>query len=137
MVPFVSFLALAGNTIAISSDTDMEILASTLAVIEPVAENSPAARSLYHVCQKFYQITKILTSDKQNTIFKSSSEGQNFVDMPSVILDDSYELTAQVDVADCTYPMSQQDWDDVMKDFQIGLDDVNAGEMASFIEPYM
>lgn len=135
-MPFVSFLALVGNTIAISSDSDMPLLASTLAIIKPVTENSPAAQSLFDVCQKFYCIAEILVSGKPNAIPKTSIQA-NAVATSFENSNAGFDLSGPMDISDYKYPMSQQDWDDVMREFETGLGDVNAGEMAMFIEPYM
>jgi len=137
MVPSVSFLALVGNAIALSSGSDMALLASTLAIIEPVADNSPAAKSLFDVCHKLFSIAEIILSGKLNTIPKTLFESQTGVVIRTEGSDIGYDFSAATDFSDYRYPMSQQDWDDAMKDFDVELSDIDARELAMSIEPYM
>lgn len=139
LVPFVSFIVLVGNIIAISSDSDMGLLNSTLLVIKPVAENSPAALSLFEVCQKFYRIAEILVNERPNDFLKlSHTDIRAAHDLTSFEdLNSDFNLPVEMDLSDYKFPMSQQDWDGVMKDFDMEFSDVNAGEMAMFMEPYM
>lgn len=126
-----------GNAIARSSRADFPLFSSTLSIIAPSAESSPAAQKLHRVCAKLYAITELLVAqgipDNEEIRWRSSQSVEHScnADMPS--------NSAELDEANvvCNLPMSQHDWDSVMEDFDLGLQNMNPGELAALVEPYM
>jgi hypothetical protein len=56
MAPFVPFIALVGNAINTSSREDIALLEAALAVMQPVAVESPFVRSISNECQSLFDL---------------------------------------------------------------------------------
>jgi hypothetical protein len=135
MVPFSCLVVLAGNTIASSSTEDLELLAATISAIEPIAASSPSGRKLYSVCKSFYQASSF-SVDRQMSIsraplYPTVSASEAFDPSDGVALSGQLHGPAHM-----TYEhiMAPQDWDTIMNEFDL---EIGAGEMASYVEPYI
>lgn len=120
IVPFVSFIVIVGNAIAMSSAKDLALLSQVVSIIKPAVEHTPATQKLYNVCQKFYQIADLIVS-QQSQVVHQTTLGMG-----------AGGLAGMNDL-----PMSEQAWDTVMQGFDLELDGMDAGAMATFVEPYM
>ena len=124
-VPFVPFVVLFGNCIAQSNHDDLDLLRTTASTLEGIADRSPAGHKLCSACSRFIKIAEVLLA--QDTMKRSSSQ-------PSPIPVDPYTVDFQM-LPD--FPVSQQDWDGMLDDFDLGLGAESAREMTSYFEPFM
>ncbi|KAI5924816.1 hypothetical protein F4810DRAFT_700572 [Camillea tinctor] len=142
LVPFVSFIVLAGNAIATSSSGDLALLSSVVSVMAPAAANSPIARKMHDACERFGRIA--------NRIVSSASEGpmSHKVYQEQVFDNGGLSLGVATDgttaMPDHThaapfgygYPMAQHDWDSAMMGFESELGDYDSRDLTNIIEPY-
>ena len=134
VVPFVAFLVVTGNVIVTTSSADLSLLRSTTDALASAAEKSPIAHRLHGVCSKFYQIATII-HDQQ----KKSGAIQNHM-LQQATATEGTAYSMQVDplaMYGNNYPMLQQHWDGIMEDSHLEFGDINAGELATFVEPYL
>lgn len=118
---------LAGNTIASLSVEDLGLLDAAISAIKPVAGSSPSGKKLCGVCRAFYQFASF--SVARQTATPHSPTIARMSAFPA-------DLTSVKYTRDSSYGhiMAPQDWAVVMDEFELGTD---AGEIASFVEPYM
>ncbi|KAI3536739.1 hypothetical protein CSPX01_10636 [Colletotrichum filicis] len=132
LVPFASFVVLAGHTVATASEEDLTLLCSAVSAIEPTSISSPSAKKLYDVCKTFYELASF-AAKRRSLISKRPPHteqvyGQRELgDIPSLP-----EVNFAVPPYD--HIMAPQDWDAVMNEFDLGT---GASAMASFVEPYI
>ncbi|KAK1476663.1 hypothetical protein CTAM01_15391 [Colletotrichum tamarilloi] len=132
LVPFASFVVLAGHTVAMASEEDLTLLCSAVSAIEPTSISSPSAKKLYDVCKTFYELASF-AAKRRSLISKRPPHteqvyGQRELgDIPSLP-----EVNFAVPPYD--HIMAPQDWDAVMNEFDLGT---GASAMASFVEPYI
>ncbi|KAK0378801.1 hypothetical protein CLIM01_03848 [Colletotrichum limetticola] len=132
LVPFASFVVLAGHTVATASEEDLTLLCSAISAIEPTSISSPSAKKLYDVCKTFYELASF-AANRRSLISKRPPHteqvyGQGELgDIPSLP-----EVNFAVPPYD--HIMAPQDWDAVMNEFDLGT---GASAMASFVEPYI
>jgi hypothetical protein len=134
IVPFVSFLVLAGNAIATCSDADLELLSSMVALIAPVAEQSPTARKMHDVCERFARLARLIVASSMDR-----PQEQNF----QMIMSSEYPINASphsnnggLMVDGYGLPMTQHGWDSVMVDFEAELGVPDSRSLTSVMEPY-
>ncbi|KAK3935944.1 hypothetical protein QBC46DRAFT_396259 [Diplogelasinospora grovesii] len=137
LVPFASFVVLAGNTVASASAEDLALLSATVSAIEPIASNSVSGKKLLDVCESFHQIAS-LSVTRQSTIPGGPLHPTAGAPLMS---DHRFEanIATQLPVGNQIVPshgynMAAHDWDALMSEFDLEID---AGAMASFVEPYM
>ncbi|KAE8441043.1 hypothetical protein EG329_006080 [Mollisiaceae sp. DMI_Dod_QoI] len=135
LVPFACFVVLAGNTIASSSTEDLELLSGAISAIGPIAASSPSGRKLYDVCRSFYEAASF--SVARQTAASRAPPHPNV--SATQVFDHLGEtsFSAQLDSTEAPsyeHIMAPHDWDTIMNEFELGIE---AGEMASFVEPYM
>ncbi|KAK1495523.1 hypothetical protein CCUS01_13404 [Colletotrichum cuscutae] len=132
LVPFASFVVLAGHTVATASEEDLTLLCSAVSAIEPTSISSPSAKKLYDVLKTFYELASF-AAKRRSLISKRPPHteqvyGQGELgDIPSLP-----EVNFAVPPYD--HIMAPQDWDAVMNEFDLGT---GASAMASFVEPYI
>ena len=73
MVPFVPFVVLAGNAVATSSEADVALLDAAIALMRPVAIDSPMACKLCTEAEDLSRIAKTF-----------SPGNRDFADHPSL-----------------------------------------------------
>jgi hypothetical protein len=140
LVPFVSFIILAGNAIATSSSADLALLASVLAVLSPSTEMSPLVRKIHEACERFYQIASVILSAataRDSNITVDSAQTQ----MGQVaILDSQSQLPGAAGGEEQAFgfPMALEDWDSVMLGYESELgNSFDARALTDIIEPYI
>jgi hypothetical protein len=126
---------LAGNTVASSSTEDLELLAAAISAIEPIATSSPSGRKLYDVCKSFYRAASF-SVDRETAILRAppyptASASEAFDDPAEMVLSGQLHNPAHTSYE---HIMAPQDWDTIMNEFDL---EIGAGEMASFVEPYI
>jgi len=135
-VPFVAFLVITGNVIITASSADLSLLRSTVTALESAAGKSQTMHRLHDVCSKFYQIAVIIHDQQKQS---GAIQGQMHDRTRAVPAGDA-TFPMQVDPATMyynNYPMLQQHWDGIIENSDLEFGDINAGEMATFVEPYM
>nr|POE94377.1 hypothetical protein CFP56_16617 [Quercus suber] len=139
LVPFVPFVALIGHAIAKSSTADFMLCSSALAVITPASETSPAARKLHRVCTRLYAIAELIIAKGASQRPMGSQRGVSHFAQQS--LNDNNTSSdfpgSHEPSISCDLPMTQEDWDAVMEGFDFELQNINPGELAAFVEPYL
>jgi hypothetical protein len=141
-VPFVSFIVLAGNAIAISSSTDLPLLSSVVSVMAPIAPSSPLVRKMHDACERFSRVASlvVLSASEQPSLNYRQYAGQVASDVAPP--DGSVEGSAMPNSGqpismDFSFPMAQGDWDSVMMDFESELGNYDPRTLANIIEPYI
>ncbi|BCS20258.1 uncharacterized protein APUU_20690A [Aspergillus puulaauensis] len=128
LVPFASFVVLAGNTVASSSAEDLALLSAAIAAIEPIATSSLPGRKLYDACQSFYQFSRFAVARQvafaDQTLVSSHGPEAPF----------SASLGPPQSAVSYEHIMAPQDWDAVMNELDL---EIGVGAMASFVEPYI
>lgn len=128
LVPFASFVVLAGNTVASSSAEDLALLSAAIAAIEPIATSSLPGRKLYDACQSFYQFSRFAVARQvafaDQTLVSSDGPEAPF----------SASLGPPQSAVSYEHIMAPQDWDAVMNELDL---EIGVGAMASFVEPYI
>jgi hypothetical protein len=125
-VPFVPFVVLFGNIIAQRNLHDLQLLRKTVTTLEAIADRSPAGRKLHGACAQFLKIAEMFLS--LDTAKQSGGQ-------PSPQTVDAYAVESQMLPE---FPVSQQDWDGMLNDFDLGLGAESAREMmTSYFEPFM
>ncbi|KAI1735652.1 hypothetical protein F4680DRAFT_434695 [Xylaria scruposa] len=126
LVPLVPFIVLAGNAIATSSGNDLPLLSRIIAVLQPVAANSPLIRKVHGACESLSRIAdRVVTSASPPSAVNDQQQQQ--AAYPQVSQEQQFETYA--------FPMGQQDWDSVMMGFEAELGDYDSRELANIIEP--
>lgn len=141
LVPFVSFIVLAGNAIATSSSADLALLSSVLETMAPVADDAPNIRKIHDACQRFSQVASLIVSSASKSSLRRT-EYQEPVSNDGLPLNGSAEGSGMPDDAhgitiDYAFPMAQQDWDSAMTGFESALGDWDSRALTSTMEPYI
>lgn len=144
IVPFVSFIILAGNAIATSSSADLDLLSSVLSVISPIVETSPLARRMHGACERFFQIAGVIVSAA--TTSRDSITIRLSDTTPSEVqtgheegkFQEQSALTGDGEQA-FGFPMALEDWDSVMLGYEseLGNGSFDARTLTGIIEPYI
>jgi hypothetical protein len=136
LVPFVSFIVLAGNAIATSSSTDLELLSSILQVLAPAAAESSSSRNVYDACERFGRIANAVVADAGENQYQAQNPNTSVpLSCPSAggnALEDTQSMPPEYGL-----PMAQQDWDSVMMDFQSEMGEYDSRTLTSILEPYL
>ncbi|KAK7754301.1 hypothetical protein SLS62_003594 [Diatrype stigma] len=140
LVPFVSFIVLAGNAIATTSAEDVALLSSAVSVLAPVADDSPTIKKMHDACDRFSRIAGLIVSNAYGApSFHQEQQRQAFDDACSpngpTIRPDMHPVEP-IDM-DYSLPMAQEDWDTVMMGFESELGDYDSRTLANIIEPYI
>ncbi|KAI0858462.1 hypothetical protein F4860DRAFT_486296 [Xylaria cubensis] len=126
LVPLVPFIVLAGNAIATSSSSDLPLLSRIIAVLQPVAADSPLVRKVHGACESLSRIAnRVVSSASPPSAVNHQQQQQG--GYPHVSQAQQFESYA--------FPMGQQDWDSVMMGFEAELGDYDSRELANIIEP--
>lgn len=139
-MPFVSFIVLAGNAIATTSNDDLELLTSALSVLAPVTDISPTIQKMHDACDKFSRIAGLIVSNaNQGSLDHKQQGGSSNNSLPPHLSIGEPDLLGQTDPTniDYSFPMAQEDWDSVMMGFESELGDYDSRTLANIIEPYI
>ncbi|KAI0600387.1 hypothetical protein F4775DRAFT_545619 [Biscogniauxia sp. FL1348] len=142
LVPFVSFIVLAGNAIATSSSADLALLSSVISVMAPAAANSPIARKMHDACERFGRIANRIVSSASGAAMghKAYPEQVFNAGLPLGVAADGTTAAmpghAHPVSFECGLPMAQHDWDCAMMGFEAELEGYDSRALTSIIEPY-
>lgn len=153
--PFVPFTVLVGNVIAERDVNDLKLLEKSVETLHGAAALSAAVSKLYRACRIFYQIAKIYLrhpkterveeQHPQQTI-NPKDDGSRSRSLPTAAVpsnDFQHQTTAwqppetDVDIDLPDFPLSQQDWNGMLDDWDLGLGAENAREMSMYFEQYL
>lgn len=138
LVPFVSFVVLAGDAIATSSSADLALLSSAVSIMAP-ATAFPTAQKMHDACERFGRVAR--------TIVESASQGLGHRRdchsspgaLPPAAPVDQWGLQSDTPAisAEYGYPMAQHDWDSIMIGFEAELGGYDSRTLTNIIEPYI
>lgn len=147
LVPFVSFIILAGNAIATATATtlansDLQLLSSVLTVISRTAETSPLARRIHDACERFLHIARVIVSAATKGQDGITIDGGHAASSLTAQMDQQVYLEGQSILAEdaepaSLFPMALEDWDSVMlgHEAEFGAN-FDARALTGIIEPY-
>ncbi|KAJ9615532.1 hypothetical protein H2200_001607 [Cladophialophora chaetospira] len=141
--PFIPYIVLVGNVIADRNVEDLRLLESCVETLQNVAQVSASVSKLYKACRIFYQIAKIYLSQPAE---KLRLQDNQQTPRPTTILPSNASLQQQyttsaqetggdIDLPD--FPLSQQDWNGMLDEWDLGLGAENARQMSAFFEQYL
>ena len=135
MVPFACYIVLAGHTIASGSVEDLDLLYTTLSVIEPFSATSASGKKIIDVCKAFYQIASYFVM-QSNRPSNNQETATNYA-TPIGTWPAEGDMSLQMDNPGpfrYEQSMAPQDWNDLTDSLDLGI---NAASLANFIEPYL
>ncbi|KAL8655066.1 MAG: hypothetical protein Q9210_001127 [Variospora velana] len=128
--PFIPFISVFGNTIAQADSQDLALLGAFVSTLGCAAEQSHAVRKLYHACSSFHQIAKVYIAQQSRHVALLRDRAEDVVaDYKS--MDNMVEHNLQ---ALPEFSMSQQEWDIMLSDWDLGLGTEDARQMSSFLD---
>ncbi|KAI0446380.1 hypothetical protein F4803DRAFT_504620 [Xylaria telfairii] len=129
LVPLVPFIVLAGNAIATSSGSDLPLLSRLIAILQPVAANSPLVRKVHGACESLSKIAnRVVSSASPPSTLDEQQQQQQQGEYPAVgQQEQQFESYA--------FPMGQQDWDSVMMGFESEFGNYDSRALANIMEP--
>lgn len=128
--PFVPFISIFGNVIAQSNMQDLALLGAFVLTLQSAAEQSRAVKKLYHACKSFHQIAEAYIANQTRHVTQSRGRGTN-------AHADSRPMDRAGDTAFQPFSetlMSQQDWDMMLQDWDLGLGTEDARHMSNFLD---
>ncbi|KAL8973920.1 MAG: hypothetical protein Q9197_001831 [Variospora fuerteventurae] len=128
--PFVPFISVFGNTIAQADSQDLALLEAFVSTLECAAEHSHAIRKLYRACSSFHQIAKVYIAQHSQHVASLRDRAENVaVDSRSMdnIVEDNLQALPE-------FSMSQQEWNVMLSDWDLGLGTEEARQMSSFLD---
>ncbi|KAI4138576.1 MAG: hypothetical protein LQ341_004599 [Variospora aurantia] len=128
--PFVPFISVFGNTIAQADSQDLALLEAFVLTLECAAEHSHAIRKLYRACSSFHQIAKVYIAQHSQHVASLRDRAESVaVDSRSMdtIVEDNLQALPE-------FSMSQQEWDVMLSDWDLGLGTEEARQMSSFLD---
>lgn len=151
--PFVPYTVLVGNVIAERDVNDLKLLEKSVETLQTAAALSAAVSKLYRACRIFYQVAKIYLAHpkkdtgaeqhQQQTINPAEDASRLLTSAPVPSNDFPRQPTTRqppetdVDIDLPDFPLSQQDWNGMLDDWDLGLGAENAREMSVFFEQYL
>lgn len=125
--------------IVTASSADLALLKSTITAIESAVDKSQTVRRLHDVCSKFYQIAVIMHDQQQQSrVGQTQTQTQTHSQPRSTLAPEATFPSTDADTMfNTSFPMLQQHWNGFVDDSQLEFGDVDFGEMATFVEPYM
>lgn len=117
---------LAGNAIATSSGSDLPLLSRLIAILQPVAANSPLVRKVHGACESLSKIAdRVVSSASPPSVLDEQQQQGEYP--PVGQQEQQFESYA--------FPMGQQDWDSVMMGFESEFGNYDSRALANIMEP--
>lgn len=142
-MPFVSFIILAGNAIATSSNADLALLSSVLSVFSSPAKTSQMAKKIHDACERFSQTATVIVSTVAENGTVNPAQTTHTAEQPcdnmgmSSTLSSQHVLPSNGDEQMYGFPMAQHDWDSVMMEYESELGSFDVRTLTNIIEPYI
>ncbi|KAL8932766.1 MAG: hypothetical protein Q9216_006687 [Gyalolechia sp. 2 TL-2023] len=128
--PFVPFISVFGNVIAQSNSQDLALLGAFVSTLQSAAGQSRAVKKLYHACKSFHQIAEAYTANRTGHVTLLKDRDKN------VLADcQTMDRTGELDFQPLSESfVSQQDWDFMLRDWDLGLGMEDARQMSTFLD---
>ncbi|RYP71474.1 hypothetical protein DL770_008122 [Monosporascus sp. CRB-9-2] len=138
LVPFASFIVLAGNAIATTSSVDLSLLSSVVSILAPIAADYPTVRKVHDACERFRRIASLIVSSTSGN-WPNRKEYQGQASSNGLPPNDSADTfnSAHSNSLEYGFPMAQQDWDSTMVGFESELGNYDPRALTHIIEPYI
>lgn len=119
--PFVPFICIFGNVIAQLDSRDLALLGEFVSTLRSVAEQSDAVEKLHHACSSFHQIAKAFLAHHSKQVASSDCQA-----LDGGMGEFAYQPLSEVS-------LSQQDWDVMLREWDLGLYSDDARQMSYFL----
>ncbi|KAL8905955.1 MAG: hypothetical protein Q9171_006466 [Xanthocarpia ochracea] len=128
--PFVPFICIFGNVIAQSDLEDLALLGDFVSTLRSAAEQSHAIDRLHFACSSFHHIAKAYVARKSQhppSLRVGAESGYSDWQPSDGNGDASFQPLSES-------LLSQQDWDLMLSDWDLGLGTLDARQMSSFLD---
>ena len=132
---FHPYIVLVGNVIADRNTEDFKLLEKCVDTLHSAAQLSPAVSKLYRACRIFPQIAKIYLMQRADNAPKTPGSQKVVVSQPSSafmpsndFLERHQPIDGDIDLPD--FPLSHEDWNGMLDEWDIGIGAGNAREMS-------
>jgi hypothetical protein len=130
-VPFVPFIVIFGNAIAKNDFNDLLQMQNVVTVLELAADRTPGNQKLHRTCSQLTKVAEVLLAQSlEGKTLKETPSGQQPSPLPPDVLNMDFEALPD-------FPMTQEDWDGMLNDWDLGLGAEDARGMKSYFEPFM
>jgi hypothetical protein len=131
-VPFVPFIVIFGNAIAKNDFNDLLQMQNVVSVLELAADRTPGNQKLHRTCSQLTKVAEVLLAQslEGKTLKETSSDGQEPSPLPPDVLNVDFDALPD-------FPMTQEDWDGMLNDWDLGVGAEDARGMKSYFEPFM
>ncbi|ETI26260.1 hypothetical protein G647_03037 [Cladophialophora carrionii CBS 160.54] len=151
--PFIPYIVLVGTVIADRNVDDLRLLERCVDTLHSAAQLSASVSKLYRACRIFYQIAKTYMShpaESRPLAAAAAPDGQydaaTAAARASAVVPSNTSPQAQyttyapdsasdIDLPD--FPLSHEDWNGMLDEWDLGLGAENAREMSAFFEQYL
>ncbi|OCT48870.1 fungal specific transcription factor domain protein [Cladophialophora carrionii] len=156
--PFIPYIVLVGTVIADRNVDDLRLLERCVDTLHSAAQLSASVSKLYRACRIFYQIAKTYMSHpvesgplaaaaaaaaphgQYDTATAAAAARASAVVPSNTSPQAQYttyapDLASDIDLPD--FPLSQEDWNGMLDEWDLGLGAENAREMSAFFEQYL
>lgn len=116
--------------IARSDLGDLALLDTFVATLKTVAEISPVVKKVLNACSNFLQIAKIYVATKNKQAALSDTAAEDVITDPQT-LDKTQETNLEPLPQ---FSWSQQDWDLMLSEWDLGLGAEDARQMSSYLD---
>ncbi|KAL9032414.1 MAG: hypothetical protein Q9180_006513 [Flavoplaca navasiana] len=129
--PFVPFICVFGNVIAQCDLQDLALLGEFVSTLQSAAEQSHSIKKLHYACNSFHQIAKAFVARRSQHL-PPSATGANSNCMDWQSFDGTSGESPFQPLSDTL--LSQQDWDSMLSEWDLGLGTLDARQMSSFLD---
>ncbi|KAL8888507.1 MAG: hypothetical protein Q9215_004073 [Flavoplaca cf. flavocitrina] len=129
--PFVPFICVFGNVIAQCDLQDLALLGEFVSTLQSAAEQSHSIKKLHYACNSFHQIAKAFVARRSQHLHPSATGANNISTDWQAFDGTSGEYSSQ-SLSDTQ--LSQQDWDSMLSEWDLGLGTLDARQMSSFLD---
>ena len=108
---------------------DLDLLGTFVSTLESAVEQSAAIRKLHHACSNFHQIAKAYVAHRSRHVALGTDSTENVVTDCQLL-----GVTGEPDPQSLPdFSLSQQDWDLMLDDWNLGLGAEDARNFSSFL----
>ena len=116
--------------IARSDLGDLALLEAFVTTLKTVAEISPVVKKVLNACSNFLQIAKIYVATKNKQVTLLDTAAEDAITDPQA-LDRPHEMNLEPLPQ---FSWSQQDWDLMLSEWDLGLGAEDARQMSSYLD---
>ncbi|EXJ56725.1 hypothetical protein A1O7_07069 [Cladophialophora yegresii CBS 114405] len=139
--PFIPYIVLVGTVIADRNVDDLRLLEKCVDTLHSAAQLSASVSKLYRACRIFYQIAKTYMSRPAESRPPVPDARASAIVPSNTSPQAQYTTTyapdpaSDIDLPD--FPLSQEDWNGMLDEWDLGLGAENAREMSAYFEQYL